>query len=238
MIYSDENRIKTAERLAAMREEKGLTHRQLSEALIKKYGKAAGAETLKGLECKSKADKNHRYDKGFGARIDYLCILADFFNVSISYLLGETDVKSPDISLKAAADYTGLTEKAIEALHRPPVNTVFTDEKFKPLTSKNGAVTLRPEDWDRLAEPVSVRTTVLNEILEKNPSVLDQIAYFVYVKDFPTVKEPPTYEVDGRIFHADASPYILINGYLENIKDEVRFLRERIEEERKGKDGK
>lgn len=237
MIYTDERRIKTAERLTAMREEKGLTHKQLSTELIKKYGKGPGAETLKGLECSNKEDKQ-RYNKGFGSRIDYLCILADYFQVSVAYLLGETDVKSLDISIRAAADYTGLTEEAIKALHRPPVNTSFTDKKFKPLTSKNGAVTLRPQDWKRLSEPVSVRTKVVNEILEKNPAVIDQIAWFVYVKEFPIVKEPPTYEVDGRTYSADASSHILTNGYLENIKDEVRFLRERIEEERKGKDGK
>ena len=43
--------------------------------------------------------------------------IANFFNVSADYLLGLSDAASPDVSLRAAATYTGLSEAAVQALH-------------------------------------------------------------------------------------------------------------------------
>ena len=42
--------------------------------------------------------------------------IADFFGVSTEYLLGRTDVKKADTSKQAAAEYLGLSEKAIDAI--------------------------------------------------------------------------------------------------------------------------
>ena len=42
--------------------------------------------------------------------------IADFFDVSTEYLLGRTDVKKADASKQAAAEYLGLSEKAIDAI--------------------------------------------------------------------------------------------------------------------------
>ncbi len=44
--------------------------------------------------------------------------IADFFNVSVDYLLGRTRIMSPDASLRSASEYTGLSEKAITAFLR------------------------------------------------------------------------------------------------------------------------
>ena len=49
--------------------------------------------------------------------IDQLQRMADFYEVSTDYLLGRCDTKSPDVNLKAAVEYTGLTEEAVEWLH-------------------------------------------------------------------------------------------------------------------------
>lgn len=46
-----------------------------------------------------------------------LAQMAQFFNVSADYLLGLSDQMSPDVNLKAAAEYTGLSEDAVEWLH-------------------------------------------------------------------------------------------------------------------------
>jgi len=48
---------------------------------------------------------------------DRLSIIARFFNVSTDWLLGLSDVRAIDATAKAAAEYTGLTEKAVVALH-------------------------------------------------------------------------------------------------------------------------
>lgn len=46
-----------------------------------------------------------------------LGLIADYFRVSTDWLLGRTDVRSPDVELQAAAEYTRLSEKAAERLH-------------------------------------------------------------------------------------------------------------------------
>lgn len=43
--------------------------------------------------------------------------IAEYFHVSTDYLLGISDTKSPDVNLKAAVEYTGLSEVAVERLH-------------------------------------------------------------------------------------------------------------------------
>lgn len=43
--------------------------------------------------------------------------IAEHFHVSADYLLGISDTKSPDVNLKAAVEYTGLSEMAVERLH-------------------------------------------------------------------------------------------------------------------------
>lgn len=45
-----------------------------------------------------------------------ICFIADFFGVTIDYLLGLTEIKSPDSSIRSIGDKTGLSEKAIMRL--------------------------------------------------------------------------------------------------------------------------
>ena len=43
--------------------------------------------------------------------------IARYFEVSADYLLGLSEAESPDISVRAAAEYTGLSEEAVKRLH-------------------------------------------------------------------------------------------------------------------------
>lgn len=43
--------------------------------------------------------------------------VARYFKVSSDYLLGISDTESPDVSVRAAVEYTGLSEDAVERLH-------------------------------------------------------------------------------------------------------------------------
>lgn len=43
--------------------------------------------------------------------------LAQHFGVSADYLLGLSDTEKPDVTLRAAMEYTGLSEAAVERLH-------------------------------------------------------------------------------------------------------------------------
>jgi len=46
-----------------------------------------------------------------------LCKIADYFELSSDYLLGRTDVKTTETTLRSVCDYTGLSEKTVENLH-------------------------------------------------------------------------------------------------------------------------
>lgn len=48
--------------------------------------------------------------------LENLCKIADFYGVTTDYLLGRTGTKSINPTVQAAAEYTGLTEKTIDAL--------------------------------------------------------------------------------------------------------------------------
>ena len=50
--------------------------------------------------------------------------IAKYFNVSTDYLLGISDTKSLDVSVRATAEYTGLSEEAVEKLHNGIVDNV------------------------------------------------------------------------------------------------------------------
>ena len=43
--------------------------------------------------------------------------IAEYFDVSADYLLGLSETVSPDVNLRAAVEYTGLSEAAVERLH-------------------------------------------------------------------------------------------------------------------------
>ena len=57
-----------------------------------------------------------------------LCKIADFFNVSTDYLLGRTNVKTTDTTVKYISEYLGLSEEFV--LHIPK-RMKERDEKYK-----------------------------------------------------------------------------------------------------------
>lgn len=50
--------------------------------------------------------------------LENLCKIADFYGVTTDYLLGRTNEPTANIDRRAACDYTGLSSKAVEHLHR------------------------------------------------------------------------------------------------------------------------
>lgn len=49
---------------------------------------------------------------------EFVAKYAEYFGVSADYLLGLSDTPSANINVRAICDYVGLSEKAIEILHK------------------------------------------------------------------------------------------------------------------------
>ena len=96
--------------------------------------------TLKNYELLSSKDVSiERKSAGYGMNISYLAMFADFYKVSVEYLLGLTDIESPQIEIKGIHKETGLSEEAINALISTYTNSpnlisilskVLANEKF------------------------------------------------------------------------------------------------------------
>lgn len=84
------------DRLRQLREDRGITQKQCAEELSVSY------------------DNYNKWENGSSPNFDTLVKIANFFNVTIDYLLGASDTKKPendDINKRL-----GLSDKAIYAL--------------------------------------------------------------------------------------------------------------------------
>ena len=91
------------------------------------------------LGVKSRQSVTGYTDGGTVPTSDKLIALAKYFNVSVDYLIGLTDVAKPDTELQAVCDYIGLSEKAVEELHR--------EAQRMKLRQQNGNTTRLEEEW-------------------------------------------------------------------------------------------
>ena len=64
--------------------------------------------------------------------IDKLLFIANYFKVSVNYLLGQTDSQSTEADIQAIGDYTGLNDGAIHVLH------ILNNMKNKDVYHKSG----------------------------------------------------------------------------------------------------
>ena len=64
--------------------------------------------------------------------LEDLIMLADFYNVSLDYLVGRTDTPTTDKDLRFICDYTGLSDKTVTLLHNKIVERVpYREKMFK-----------------------------------------------------------------------------------------------------------
>lgn len=118
MEYTDELRKKSiilAERLKALREEKGLSLEKLSELIEDRYGIRISTTSLINYEVAS--PERIKLYKNLGMRTEYLYVFSDLYGVSTDYLLGLSDIRSADSSVQSIVNSTGLSEDSAIALY-------------------------------------------------------------------------------------------------------------------------
>lgn len=71
----------------------------------------------KGCKCGEATISDIINDKEKGYDYRTIKCIAEYFGVSLDYLINNTDIQSPDPYVKISCDYTGLSEKAVSNLH-------------------------------------------------------------------------------------------------------------------------
>lgn len=89
----------TAMRLKELRVEKGLSQRELRDAIVETYGVKMSRDVLVMYETIDTTSK--RYGRNAGMRIEYLRCFADYFGVTSDYLLGLSDMRTTPINRNA-----------------------------------------------------------------------------------------------------------------------------------------
>jgi len=106
-------------RLKKCRTDRGLSHEKLAKELQEKQNVSISKLTLINYE---DCDKfSQKYESALGMNIAYLWAFAKYFDVSVDYLLGETDEQTIDDNIKIACETTGLSDVAIENTKRLPI---------------------------------------------------------------------------------------------------------------------
>ena len=101
-------------RLKTLREEKRLSHQALDELT------GINKQSLINYERAGKEDGSEygtRVNAFGGMSANAVVALAETLDVSTDYLLGLSNIKSPDADVQAICSYTGLSDKSVEMLH-------------------------------------------------------------------------------------------------------------------------
>ncbi len=135
MVYDKQLEEKLKNRLKELRKKAGLTQETLVEAINIKYADRyndgdgsdiIGQGTIKLYEAKG--------GKCSGMSIDTLCLLADFYDVSVEYILGLSDLETPDIDIKGINKKLRLSEEAIKKQLDHPFDqdalSLFIENKY------------------------------------------------------------------------------------------------------------
>lgn len=112
MIQNTDYSFVIASRLKELRGRKGLSFDRLSKELKEKYGISISSDSLMNYEV---IEPNHsKSKKNLGMRIEYLRCLADFYGVSSDYLLGISDIQSPNLNIQDIVNHTGFNERIVQ----------------------------------------------------------------------------------------------------------------------------
>ena len=97
--------------------------------------------------------------------IEVLLKLANYYHVSCDYLLGLTNVDSPDISIRAMSEQTGLNERAIGTLLEYQYNATRSPK----------------EAYDDVPTQCKIYLDTLNRILHPTSNIITNISNYLYI---------------------------------------------------------
>lgn len=103
-----------AKNLRELRNQKGLSYERLHDELLG-LGVDISVSSLKNYE----AEEWHHSKSlsNLGMNIKFLYAFAQYYEVSLDYLLGVTKIPSPVMDVRTVCDYTGLSVYSAEILH-------------------------------------------------------------------------------------------------------------------------
>ena len=135
MLYENPLMDKTKERLEDLRKERKLSFEQLSKQLAKR-GVNISHTNLRNYEIN---DPLHPlYNRTRSMSIEYLVAFADFYDVSVDYLLGLTDVRKREY--QSASEQLGLCEGAIRVLMECKEESVNSEEHPRSYTQQDTVI--------------------------------------------------------------------------------------------------
>ena len=97
--------------------------------------------------------------------------IARYFEVSSDYLLGLSNIESPDVSVRAAAEYTGLTEDALMRLNNglfdPARNRGGLCERKKKADLQTASALIQSDQFQKIIENLTevVRDACMEKIM-------------------------------------------------------------------------
>lgn len=116
--------------------------------------------------------------------IEVLLKLANYYHVSCDYLLGLTDIKSPDINNRMISQTLGLDEQSIKTL---------TNFKQKSINEPKS-------DFDTTQAVATIYLESLNRLLNPECKILSNIMYYLYI-NFDKFYDDYTYKGEDLYAH-------------------------------------
>lgn len=199
-----------AENLRVLMKENGTTQRELGEAI------GVRPQTI-SLYCVGQSLPD----------VEGMAKICKYFNVSSDWLIGVTDVRSADITARAACEYTGLTEDAVEKLHSYKDIKKESDEWPDITGILSAFITTETllSFADHLDESMQTRKSAietLEDILIKNN---DDMRWTIYNLQIGTWQDNQLYRLER--FEAIDAATNFVNGQLEHYNKKYADLYEK-----------
>lgn len=201
-------------RLKELRQEKHISHQALADTIgvskqvVINYEVAANNG---GVVTNSPSDKTLSVA---GMKIETLYKLAEYYNVSVDYLLGRTDVKTPDTELKTVCEVTNLSESAVNKIIKSDCSSLISEIIESP-------------EFEEITDTLST-ALILRHLALPDKKVIEQIK-----KELESKRNSPFWEYALATAKGGLSPY-----YKQQLSELICKFYDRINQEYLSEDEK